>query len=181
MSRDDLRAAVRDLRRSIRRPDGNPISQTEFARLVGKTLNTIQRYETLVPPRGAVLAQLAKVAEENGRDDLSGVFFKALHDELGPLPALNAAFEVGLTFEPSGRDDVRTIRTAENVGAAADMVRAMWRTSATFENPKAGKNDLLSAGRTMRSQLQMLADHLLEKGRKQLDEGDDNEEASQRR
>ena len=85
MSRDELRRATKDFRLSIRDEDGNPISQTEFGRLLGKSLNTVQRYETLVPPTGKVLAKLARLAGERQQTAFAEIFAKALADEIGPL------------------------------------------------------------------------------------------------
>lgn len=80
MSTKDLRGAVRELRVALGR------TQTQFGQLIGKGLATIQRYETLVPPKGAVLAMLGRLAEENGRHDLSVIFHSALAEELGESP-----------------------------------------------------------------------------------------------
>ena len=73
---------MRALRHSIRDSKGSPISQTEFGRVVGKSLNTIQRYETLVPPKGAVLLRLAGVATEHGQPDLAKKFRNAFDREM---------------------------------------------------------------------------------------------------
>lgn len=83
MSREILRAAVKNLRLSIKSPTGEPLTQTEFGRLLGKSLNTIQRYETLMPPKGRALAELAALANRHDRKELELLFTSALSEELG--------------------------------------------------------------------------------------------------
>ncbi|MBS1830568.1 MAG: hypothetical protein JST93_35025 [Acidobacteria bacterium] len=68
---------------SIKTPTGEPLTQTEFGRLLGKSLNTIQRYETLVAPKGRALAELAALASRHGRKELELLFTGALNEELG--------------------------------------------------------------------------------------------------
>ena len=82
---ENIRAAVKDLRRSFKGPDGEPISQTEFGQMIGKSLNTIQRYEGLVAPKGAVLIQLHQWAIKQDRQDLAKVFWDAAAKELGQV------------------------------------------------------------------------------------------------
>lgn len=77
-----LREAVRELRHSIRDPQGNPTSQTEFGRLIGKSLNTVQRYETLVPPKGAVLLALAELAIKHDQLQIAAKFVNAFDREM---------------------------------------------------------------------------------------------------
>ena len=80
-STSDLRAAVRQLRTAMGK------SQTEFGALIGKGLATIQRYETLVPPRGKVLPDLVLLAEQNSQPVLAALFRSALEQEIGGLRA----------------------------------------------------------------------------------------------
>lgn len=81
MQSEKVREAVRSLRRSIKTPDGDPISQTEFGRLIGKSLNTIQRYEGLVAPKGVVLWDLRALAAEHGQLELAKLFEDAGLDD----------------------------------------------------------------------------------------------------
>lgn len=74
---------MRQLRLSIKGPNGNPLSQTEFGRLIGKSLNTIQRYESLVAPKGAALIDLRELAKEHGQGYLAQVFDEAATSEIG--------------------------------------------------------------------------------------------------
>ena len=74
---NELREAVRALRTAMEK------TQTEFGLLLGKGIATIQRYETLVPPRGPILAKLSQIAERHGRADLAQVFARALAEEMG--------------------------------------------------------------------------------------------------
>ncbi|HYI92078.1 MAG TPA: hypothetical protein VEX68_00910 [Bryobacteraceae bacterium] len=83
MSSEEIRSAVKSLRLSIKNEEGDSISQTEFGRLIDKSLNTVQRYESLMPPRGAVLMRLAQLARARDREDLATIFFRALEDQLG--------------------------------------------------------------------------------------------------
>jgi len=74
--------AVRDLRSALNK------TQTEFGRMIGKGLATIQRYETLVPPKGEALTQFANLAQNLQRFDLANIFLRTLAAEIGiDLPA----------------------------------------------------------------------------------------------
>jgi hypothetical protein len=53
---------------------------------MGTAITTIARYETSRPPRGKVLAQLSKIAEECGLRELANSFNSALAEELGKMP-----------------------------------------------------------------------------------------------
>jgi transcriptional regulator with XRE-family HTH domain len=77
MSNDDVKSAVRRLRLALEK------TQTEFGALIGKGLATVQRYETLVPPKGKVLVRLQRLAESKGVDECAVIFRDALLDELG--------------------------------------------------------------------------------------------------
>ncbi len=72
----DLRLHVKNFRSRL------GLSQTEFGRLIGKSLPTVQRYENLVPPRGRVLTDLAELASRRGAADLARIFRQALSDEI---------------------------------------------------------------------------------------------------
>jgi len=58
-------------------------TQTEFGALIGKGLATVQRYETLVPPKGKALVRLEKLAWENGFKEYANAFRGALIAEFG--------------------------------------------------------------------------------------------------
>jgi transcriptional regulator with XRE-family HTH domain len=77
MSNSDLKETVKRLRLALGK------SQTKFGALIGKGLATVQRYETLVPPKGKALVQLEKLASESGFDECANIFRNALRDELG--------------------------------------------------------------------------------------------------
>jgi hypothetical protein len=77
MSSANVRDAVRRLRGGLGK------TQTAFGELIGKGLATVQRYETLVPPKGKVLVQLEKLALESGFDECAKIFRNELRNELG--------------------------------------------------------------------------------------------------
>jgi transcriptional regulator with XRE-family HTH domain len=77
MSNSDLKETVKRLRLAL------GTTQTEFGVLIGKGLATVQRYETLVPPKGKVLVRLQKLAQDNGLDECAVIFRNALLNELG--------------------------------------------------------------------------------------------------
>jgi transcriptional regulator with XRE-family HTH domain len=84
-SNDDLRAAVRGLRLALGK------TQTEFGALIEKSLPTIQRYESVVPPRGKVLLKLERLARGNCFDEHAQSFREALRADLGlDLPDIAA-------------------------------------------------------------------------------------------
>lgn len=69
--------AVRSLRNALE------LSQTDFGIKLGKSLPTIQRWETLRPPTGEALVAIATLAEEKGHEQLKKVFLDALVAEMG--------------------------------------------------------------------------------------------------
>ena len=77
MSSENLKVMVRELREGLGK------TQTEFGALIGKGLATVQRYETLVAPKGKVLVQLEKLARESGFKECADAFRGALIAELG--------------------------------------------------------------------------------------------------
>jgi transcriptional regulator with XRE-family HTH domain len=81
-SNDDLRGAVRGLRAAMGK------TQTEFGTMLGKSLPTIQRYESLVPPKGKILIDLERLARDARFDEYAQIFREAVRVELGvELPA----------------------------------------------------------------------------------------------
>ena len=69
--------AVRELRTAL------GLSQTEFGRLLGKSLPTVQRWETLRPPDGKALALLEQLATDRNHPELARPF----HDALVGIPS----------------------------------------------------------------------------------------------
>ena len=57
-------------------------TQPEFADLLGVSPVTIARYETSSPPSGITLLQLADIAEQHSRKDLTRVFRSAFWDAM---------------------------------------------------------------------------------------------------
>jgi transcriptional regulator with XRE-family HTH domain len=68
--------AVRELRLTLRD------SQEAFAQRVKVSVRTVARYETVRPPRGKPLAQLHRIAVENGAKGVAAVLEEALTREL---------------------------------------------------------------------------------------------------
>jgi transcriptional regulator with XRE-family HTH domain len=86
MAGHSLRAAVRGLRLALGK------TQTEFGTMIGKSLPTIQRYETLVPPKGKTLLKLERLASEKRFDEYARTFREALRRDLGlDLPDMSAS------------------------------------------------------------------------------------------
>ena len=77
MKNDAVMEAVRNLRAHL------GLTQTQFAARLGNAMQTIQRWEKVVPPKGKALAQLERVAREDGQPELAEAFRKALVEELG--------------------------------------------------------------------------------------------------
>ncbi len=85
MKSQQVQAAARQLRSAL------GLTQTEFAKRIGKGIATVQRYETQSAPSGPVLNRLAELAESQGLQDLAAVFRQAL--ELNSSPALSHKIE----------------------------------------------------------------------------------------
>lgn len=69
--------AVKKLRQALRE------TQEAFAQRLGTAKSSLVRYESTRAPRGAVLAQLAAIAEEHGEHECARVFRRALAQEVG--------------------------------------------------------------------------------------------------
>ena len=83
-TRNPISAAMIRLRRAL----GD--NQQQFANRTKTAVTTIARYETSRPPKGKILAQFARMAEEAGHHDIAKIFSEALEGELGPTtPALS--------------------------------------------------------------------------------------------
>ena len=59
------------------------ISQTVFGRRIGRTLNTVLRYESQIEPRGDALLPYATLAIQYGYTDLAAIFRDAIIEDLG--------------------------------------------------------------------------------------------------
>jgi DNA-binding transcriptional regulator YiaG len=91
--RKRLRAAVSELRNRM------GLSQTQFGLRLGKALPTIQRWETLRPPKGPALVQLMTLAAGINETSIAEVFRTALSEELAytvsaPKPGTDPMFSV---------------------------------------------------------------------------------------
>lgn len=73
-----LRAILRQLRSRL------GLTQTQMAEQTGRTLGTIQRYETQIPPSGAALAAFVNLASDAGFHDIAGPLRAAIVEDLGP-------------------------------------------------------------------------------------------------
>jgi transcriptional regulator with XRE-family HTH domain len=81
VSEDELAKSVSDAVRKLRKELGE--SQQQFAYRMKTAIRTVARYETVRPPKGKVLRQLAVMAAENNLPHLANVFHGALNQELG--------------------------------------------------------------------------------------------------
>jgi hypothetical protein len=122
MSSENLEVTVRQLREGLGK------TQTAFGAMIGKGLATVQRYETLVPPKGKVLVRLETLARENGFTEYADAFRDALIAELGmdrPRPG-----ERPLPFVRTGSVVVAGPETPEEenkLGAFCQVMReAKW-------------------------------------------------------
>lgn len=78
VSEKDLRKAAKDLRLRL------GLSQEAFGQRIGRTLNTILRYESQAAPKEETLVRYAALALDSGFTDLVRVFRLALIKDLGP-------------------------------------------------------------------------------------------------
>ncbi len=79
---EKLKAGVKELRSVL------GLTQEEYAKAIGKTYATVQRYEQLRPPQGLSLVPFVRLSREAGRDDLAEMFSAALRDDLGDVVGL---------------------------------------------------------------------------------------------
>jgi transcriptional regulator with XRE-family HTH domain len=75
MEDNELGDAIRSLRSGLNE------SQQAFAYRMKTAIRTISRYETVQPPKGKALLQLADVARAAGRGDLTEIFHRHFYDE----------------------------------------------------------------------------------------------------
>lgn len=59
------------------------LSQSAFGRRIGRTLNTVLRYESQTQPRGGALLPYAALAIQCGYFDLAEIFRAAIIEDLG--------------------------------------------------------------------------------------------------
>jgi transcriptional regulator with XRE-family HTH domain len=70
-------AAAKELRRRL------GLSQSTFGRRIGRTLNTVLRYESQIEPRGEALLPYAALAIQCGCTDLAEIFRDAIIEDFG--------------------------------------------------------------------------------------------------
>jgi transcriptional regulator with XRE-family HTH domain len=70
-------AAAKELRRRL------GLSQSAFGRRIGRTLNTVLRYESQIEPRGEALLPYAALSIHCNYSDLAEVFRSALLNDFG--------------------------------------------------------------------------------------------------
>jgi len=75
-TRQKLMASIRSLRTALK------LTQTEFGKLFGKSLPTIQRWETLRPPGGWALIRLLDLAKRHAADPQCDALAKVFRDAL---------------------------------------------------------------------------------------------------
>jgi len=95
--KDQVRQAIKDLRESIKNLDGSPLTQIQFAPMIGVGLSTLQRYEQSTPPRGKTLAVLADLADVSTKPELADTFRRALSTYAFP--------EVDLAIAPRNKTE----------------------------------------------------------------------------
>jgi transcriptional regulator with XRE-family HTH domain len=78
VSEKDLKKAAKELRLRL------GLSQEAFGQRIGRTLNTILRYESQAGPKEEPLVRYAALAIDSGFPDLARVFRFALMNDLGP-------------------------------------------------------------------------------------------------
>jgi transcriptional regulator with XRE-family HTH domain len=108
MTREEQRVA--DAIKALRAEFGE--SQQRFSDRIGVVVRTVARYEIQQPPAGEMLAKLAALAEEVGRDDLRAVFTNAFWRELNEelerrlqieIPRVHAHYKALLWLTLNGR------------------------------------------------------------------------------
>ncbi len=87
--------SVRELRNALGE------SQQAFACRMRTAIRTIARYETARPPKGKALADLFRIAANNGNPELANVFREALAREIGmPIYLPHPGLPANETCEP---------------------------------------------------------------------------------
>ena len=125
-SKEEVMKAVRDLRAEL------GFTQAQFALSLGYGMSTIQRWEQVVPPRGAALLKLAVLAGDHGRSDLFTVFKDALEIELGSGKYVTA----GMMARPKLREirgQLHLIRHALENPKDTPANRIKWALAITAE------------------------------------------------
>jgi transcriptional regulator with XRE-family HTH domain len=105
-------AAIKELRTRL------GITQTEFARKIDKTLNTVARYENQLKPGIEALVVCGSLALRSGFEDLAEVFRGAIIETLG------SEIEYLMRWDPEGSPGSPSVRVPkELVGLANAFVR----------------------------------------------------------
>ncbi len=78
ISDQELQRGARELRSRL------DLSQSAFGQRIGRTLGTILRYESQVPPKGEALVPYAVLAIDTGHEDLADLFRTAILEQLSP-------------------------------------------------------------------------------------------------
>jgi len=122
------------------------MSQSAFGRQIGRTLNTVLRYESQVEPRGEALLPYAALAIRCGYNDLAEVFRTAIIEDFGSELEQVMAWQTG---EPtSGMHVSQEMRplveaflefmSAKNVQPAEELARISLKQLLLNEYSSAG-------------------------------------------
>lgn len=130
LPRSPVSEAVRQLRLHL------GLTQQLFAVKLGTALATIARYETDRTPRGKILIEFNRLAEQAGRKDLAQIFSRAAYDQLG----ITLGLKVGLRRERA--------RVGKLVHDAEVRLRAL---CAGFHRSDLSKEELAALGTTVES------------------------------
>jgi transcriptional regulator with XRE-family HTH domain len=95
--------AVRELRHAL------DMTQQEFAVQLGLALPTIARYETDRTPKGKVLSEFLRLAEQKNRADLAAIFRRELNEQLGDWIAEKVVAARTATITPTALRAVRAL------------------------------------------------------------------------
>ncbi len=139
ISSDDVRLAVKKLRLLLGK------TQADFAREIGKSIPTVQRYEGLVPPAGEALVQFMKLADAHGHLDLAAIFQRAISKELGhQIPRFS--FSEDSTFEilPGERIEFEALASILR-SAEFEEERQEWRRISDPVKASGAKGDAKAA------------------------------------
>jgi hypothetical protein len=164
---------VKQFRESLQNADGTPVTQAQFAPMIGVGLSTLQRYEQLAPPRGMMLVRFAHAAEDLQRTDYAKIFRRALVSEL--QVGSNNTFFVRYMEAKPGQEPWRGLRaeTAKSktrlrkpgakIADEVDrylpfhhvpaLLRHVRQQAATFGDPNLSLEAALKAGKAIKAAL----------------------------
>jgi hypothetical protein len=89
-----IKSALRKLRERLGTP-GRPLTQTQLGDMIGRKLNSVQRYEEDGKVPADILGKLSKIAIEKGDYELADTFRAALVQEIGLDAVWALAWESG--------------------------------------------------------------------------------------